>query len=449
MNRIIYLFILFSFICLSCICKSPTNSNNDSPIECPEGYHPCDSDADTLTCCPDEIPATMIQTHTPWPGLADTPWPMYMHDPQHSGRSQYSGPALGEIEWAIPVARLGNTEIFTNPVIDPNGNIILSTRHDSNGNGTLFSISPNGIINWQVYLGSEMDSSPLIAADGSIYICHANQGGWSQLFLVKLDLTGNILWEKEFDLINKQKIAGNFSPNISKDGNVIYICGFDSTLTAVNSNGSIDWRFQANSPTKGAPSISPDGQSIYFISTDNELFSINTSGTKNWSTKFPMTSNKGNSCYPVIDSDGNLYLYLDGVMRSISPDGYIRWEDTSTFLYQNYLAGCSIGPNGEVFVTSSLYVCVYNYDGTLRWSMFGYRNQNKFTIDKDGNSYIGLRNYITHDNINLYSYTPSGQERYKGLEGRFTIAAQGCISSDNFLYIGSDDDPSAAFFKIR
>ena len=448
-NNNLFLFLLIPVLLPFGCLEKTTESDPDQTIECPEDYHPCDSEADTLTCCPDEIPATMPQTHTSWPGLADTPWPMFMHDPQHSGRSPYSGPALGEIEWAIPVARLGNTEIFTNPVIDPNGNIILSTRHDQLDEGKLFSISSDSVINWRVEFGGGMDSSPLISADNHIYVCHSNQHGWSTIYLVKLDLMGNIIWKLEFDLINPNKIGENFSPNISKDGNTIYICGFDSTLTAVSSNGDIEWRFPANSPTKGAPSISPDGQSIYFISTNNELFSIDNSGNKNWSIKFPMTYNKGNSCYPAIDSDGNLYLYLDGVMRSISPDGFIRWEDQSTFFWQEYLMGCSIGPNGGIFVTAERYICVYNYDGTLRWSKSNYRNQTKFTIDKDGNSYIGLRNYTTYDNINLYSYTPSGQERYKIFEGRFTIASQGCISSDNFLYIGSDDDPSAAFFKIK
>ncbi len=436
--------IVLSLLLIGCP-KKPTEPT--PTIECPEGYHLCDSDADTLTCCPDEIPVTMTQTHVNWPGLANTPWPMFMHDPQHTGRSQYSGPALGEVEWAFPLDPF-LTEVFTNPVIDPNGNLILSTRHDQRNEGKLFSITPDGVINWKIDFGGGMDSSPLISSDNHIYVCHSDFG-WNTTFLVKLDLAGNIIWKQEFDFIRRYKDAGNLSPNISIDGKTIYICGFDSTLTAVNSNGNIEWRFQANSPTKGAPSISPDGQSIYFISRENELFSIDNSGNKNWSIKFSATYEVGNSCYPVIDSDGNLYFYLNGVIRSISPDGYIRWEDPNTFFYQEYLNGCSIGPNGGIYVTADRYISVYNYDGTLRWSRSNYRNQTKFTIDKDGNSYIGLRNYTTDDNINLYSYTPSGQERYSGIEGKFTIASQGCISSDNFLYIGSDDDITAAFFKIR
>ena len=449
-NNNLFLFLLILVLLPFGCLEKTTESDPDPTIECPEDYHPCDSEADTLTCCPDEIPATMPQTHTSWPGLADTPWPMFMHDPQHSGRSPYSGPALGEIEWAIPVARLGNTEIFTNPVIDPNGNIILSTRHIAGGNGKLFSISPDSVINWRVDLGGDMDSSPLISADNHIYVCHSGWG-WNGLYLVKLDLMGNIIWKLEFNLINRNNVGGNFSPNISKDGNTIYICGFDSTLTAIGSDGNIRWRFPANSTTKGAPSISPDGQSIYFISTNNELFSIDNSGNKNWSIKFPMTYNKGNSCYPAIDSDGNLYLYLDGVMRSISPDGYIRWEDQSTFFWQEYLNGCSIGPNGGIYVTAARYVSVYNYDGTLRWFMSNYRNQSKFTIDREGNSYIGLSDYNlpVENYLNLYSFLPSGTQRYAGVKGLFTLASQSCISSDNFLYIGSDSHITAAFFKIR
>ena len=32
------------------------------------------------------------QVDIPWPSLADTPWPMFHHDPQSTGRSKYAGP---------------------------------------------------------------------------------------------------------------------------------------------------------------------------------------------------------------------------------------------------------------------------------------------------------------------------------------------------------------------
>ena len=45
------------------------------------------------------------QEEIPWPSLADSPWPMYHHDPQNTGRTNYSGPfsisSITEIKSAI------------------------------------------------------------------------------------------------------------------------------------------------------------------------------------------------------------------------------------------------------------------------------------------------------------------------------------------------------------
>ena len=230
-------------------------------IECPEDYHPCESEADTLTCCPDEIPGTITQTHVPWPGLADTPWPMYMHDPQHTGRSQYDGPELGEVEWAINIT----SEVFSNPVLDPNGNIIVSSRLDLGGHQKLQSITPEGTLNWEVEFGGHIDSSPLISADHHIYVCHSDQANSRTLYLVKLDLNGNIIW-KYYLGEYLRGTRGTFSPNISIDGNTIFVCGVDSSLIAINSNRNIAWKFSKSLETvTGEVSISPDGESIYVI----------------------------------------------------------------------------------------------------------------------------------------------------------------------------------------
>ena len=39
------------------------------------------------------------QEHIPWPSLADSPWTMFHHDPQSTGRSQYVGPQIGNVKW--------------------------------------------------------------------------------------------------------------------------------------------------------------------------------------------------------------------------------------------------------------------------------------------------------------------------------------------------------------
>lgn len=451
--------IVFSLMFIGC----PEPPTEPTPtIECPDGYHPCDSEADTLTCCPDEIPATITQTHAHWPGLADTPWPMYMHDPQHTGRSQYDGPELGKVEWALNIT----SEIFSNPVIDPNGNIIVSARLDLGGFQKLLSVTPEGTINWEVEFGGHIDSSPLISADNHIYVCHSEQSNSRNLYLVKLDLAGNIIWK--YDLSEYHKgTKGTFSPNISIDGKTIFISGADSSLFAINTNGNLKWKL-STSPEfyNGELSISPNGESIYLVTNENRLVSVDTSGVLNWSFYIGTPSSVGWNGHnyhetslsaPTIDSDGNIYTYSNLGMHSISPEGYLRWEYPMTNFSLDYNNGITIGPFGGIFMTSFPKIAVFNFDGSLRWEK-SYWNQNRFILDRQGNSYLGIfasREY-TPDNsiINFISFKPSGVIKYiirLGPEESYTpdIDSPGCIYNDNTYFVGSDPGSPILFFKIK
>jgi len=71
-------FLLFAILFTTC--KEPTTLIDPSPKE-------------------DIVP----QTDIPWSSLADTPWPMHHHDPQSTGRSNYSGPQNGIISKKVYV----------------------------------------------------------------------------------------------------------------------------------------------------------------------------------------------------------------------------------------------------------------------------------------------------------------------------------------------------------
>ncbi len=463
-NNYFYLFILIVTLGLfNSSCKLfCTEEKTEPTIECPEGYHPCDSDADTLTCCPDEIPATMTQTHAPWPGLADTPWPMYMHDPQHTGRSQYDGPELGEVEWAITET----AEVFSNPVIDPNGNILVSSRLDLGGHQKLQSITPDGAVNWTVEFGGHIDSSPLISADNHIYVCHSEQDGSRTLYLVKLDLNGNIIWKYDLGRINRWN-KGTFSPNISIDGETIYVCGIDSSLIAINSNGNIDWKFlKKQEVITGEVSISPDGESIYVITNRNNLISINTFGEEIWSVKLDTTQTwvytMGDTTYtaiispPTIDTDGNIYLSSHTKMISISPHGFIRWKnEQGTFISPTLHSGVSIGPDGMIYTTSGSSVFAFYYNGYLAWNRQTGLLFAKLVIDKSGNLYLGTTRgigYITDDHTNFVSFDNMGLIRYAillNINHVPDIDSTPCISQTNIIYVGSDAGSPNGFFKLK
>lgn len=41
------------------------------------------------------------QQDIPWPGLANSPWPIFHADPQNTGRSKYAGPLSGKVLYKI------------------------------------------------------------------------------------------------------------------------------------------------------------------------------------------------------------------------------------------------------------------------------------------------------------------------------------------------------------
>lgn len=460
-NNFLFLFILILVLLPFGCLEKTTESDPDPTIECPEGYHPCDSEADTLTCCPDEVPATMTQTHAPWPGLADTPWPMFMHDPQHTGRSQYEGPLTGEIEWSLDP----NSEIFSNPVIDPFGNYIISARHDLGGNQKLLSITPDGNINWEVNFGGHLDSSPLISVDNHIYVCYSEQNASKHIYLVKTDMTGNILWNYDLGYINTIR-SGKFSPNISIDGYTIYISGADSSLYAINSNGTLNWKLKSPPHVyNGELTVSPNGETIYLGTNINNLVAVDTSGTVKWSIPFGSpnkTFKNGEQFFdtsisaPCLDTDGNIYFFSKTGVHSLSPEGYIRWESSMENFSLGYNNGVTIGPLGEIYIASTPKIAVFNYDGSLRWDK-SYWNQNRLIIDQQGNSFFGIfasRDYTPDQSIiNFLSFNSDGYIRFMTMlgsnSGIVDIDSPGSINSDNTLIVGSDGGLPNEIFKIK
>jgi hypothetical protein len=71
-------------------------------------------------------------------GLANAPWPMFQHDPQHTGRSPYVGPASPTLKW-----RYERDSKLYYPAIGADGTIYVGSDY-----GYLYAISPDGKEKW-------------------------------------------------------------------------------------------------------------------------------------------------------------------------------------------------------------------------------------------------------------------------------------------------------------
>src|SRR5208337_4114657 len=95
-----------------------------------------------------------------------TIWPMFRHDMQHTGRSQFDTSAnIGALKWAFTTGLY----IDSSPAVGADGTIYVGSE-DHN----LYAINPDGNLKWTFATGGGLYSSPALGADGTIYV-----GSWS------------------------------------------------------------------------------------------------------------------------------------------------------------------------------------------------------------------------------------------------------------------------------
>ena len=131
--------------------------------------------------------------------------------------------------------------------------------------GYIYSISPAGKFNWVDNLLGDVDSSPALGSDGTIYI------GADNFHVYSLNpATGSVNWV----MPTRDKVKS--SPAIASDG-TIYIGSNDGSLYGFNPDGTVKLQFiagdTASSTVNSGPSIGSDG-TIYFTSADNKIFAL-------------------------------------------------------------------------------------------------------------------------------------------------------------------------------
>ncbi len=342
----------FSFLILSC------KDEGTPPIELPEGY----------------------QEDITWPSLADSPWPMNHHDPQSTGRSKYSGPKFGIIEWEKDSIYMeGGISIGPDSTI-----YFVSVTPNNKG---LYAVKPDGKVRWilkDIIKSMEVFSAPLIASDGTIYVGGGLEG---KLYAVNPD--GTLKWELQTLEFNYQ-----VGLNIGKDGTLYLLNGGPRTiskLVAINPTGKIDWYYEnemIDYSGGSGTSISPDGRTIYVPGKNPTIFAID---LETHQLKWTF----GNSRYqatPSVDNIGNIY--------------FIAKSDT---VNSGYTSIYCLKSNGKIKWS-------YNFG----WSAEVFHFVSEGAIDREGNYYFSLDT--------LYSFDYNGNRRWKM---DITGSDEGSIVCDN------------------
>jgi len=339
---------------------------------------------------------------------ADSPWPMFRQNPQHTGRSPYSCPwTVPYLKWTFYAgyAGYGSVGIYSSPAIGADGTIYVGSN-----DGKLYAINPDGSHSWNFTTGGRVESSPAIGADGTIYV------GSDKLYAINPD--GSHSWNFT---------AGGWvysSPAIGANG-TIYV-GSSDKLYAINPDGSHSWNFTTGGSIRSSPAIGADG-TIYVGSDDWKLWAINPDGSHSWN----FTTGAGVWSSPAIGSDGTIYVgSWDNNLYAINPDGSHSWNFTAGNGIQSSPA---IGANGTIYVgswDSKLYAI--NPDGSQSWKRTGCAVNSSPAIGADGTIYVGS------NDGKLWAINPDGSTKWRFTTGG-PVECSPAIGADGTIYVGSND----------
>jgi len=355
-------------------------------------------------------------------GLADSPSPTYQGDNNNTGQSEYTG-----LQNNTTNTKWNNSNIVltgdTGVSIGSDGTIYVGAS------GSLYALYPNGIIKWIYYGGSTPTlgkdgiiytivnnsylqalrpdgtskwsyyiigaTSPVIGADGTIYVASWDNSGFLETALYAINPDGTLKWNST--LTNAGSIYGHMV--IGSDG-TIYVPG--PSLYAVNPDGTIRWTYDFADHQSTSPSIGPDG-TIYIVASTGSswknpsfLYAINPDGTLKWA--YPTSRTTTGSA--AIGSDGIIYLLNGGNLIAINPDGTQKWNCT-------VVAGSSyspvIGADGTIYCGLS----AVSPDGLVKWNCTSISVTSNPVIDSDGTMYIGTNKglYAFRSIVANFNYT--------------------------------------------
>jgi hypothetical protein len=346
-TRQIILFILFLFPFNFCDSTDPKPPDNKPP-----GY----------------------QEDIPWPSLANSPWPIHHSDAQSTGRSQYTGPSAGVVEWTYPLLN----DFRSGIVLSEDQQIIFSTNHD------LMSLTTEGNKNWDIRVyGFKINSTPLITNSNDIIFFD----GYTKILSINMNRDTNWAYEFELSDMNVKSLCTD------KEGNIFFTTsgGNSGTFYSLSMNGELNWKIEDSKFYKlynaNQMSFSPNGRYIYFPAQNVSILAIDiTERTIAWEYGNEFSSNS------IVDSYGNIYFQTTTGLFSIDEKGTENWRyiHGHSDYYSLTTSPCIDRDGNLYFGTDTLYSL--NYKGELRWKQYlkGICDA-PIVCDNENNVYVGAR----------------------------------------------------------
>ena len=281
---------------------------------------------------------------------------------------------------------------------------------------------------WHCQTGLIGQSSPAVAADGTVYVVGGNS-------LCAIDPSGSLKWRY-------QTGGGISSPAVAADGTVYVGGSYDGNyFYAIDPNGSLKWRYQTYHQVNASPAIAADG-TVYFGSEDSCLYAFEPNGALKWrySTGGLVRSS------PAIAADGTVYVgSTDRHLYAINPDSTLKWRfETAEAIG---FASPAVAADGTVYVGSAKRLYAIDQNGNFKWSM-GTANtiMSSPALAPDGTVYVGSYDHCLH------AIAPNGDIKWYYDTGEPVLSSPAVVA-DGTVYFGSDDgclyviDPNGSLIR--
>jgi outer membrane protein assembly factor BamB len=333
--------------------------------------------------------------------LKTAAWPMLGHDSLHTGQSEYTEKAFGELKWRYQMG-----SVASSPAVGFDGAVYVGS-----GDKYLYALNPNGTLKWRYQTSWGVSTSPAIAADGTVYVSSGDN------YLYALNPDGTLKW--------RYQMSDYFStsPAIATDGTV-YVGSY-----ALNPNGTLKWRCQMRGDVTTSPAIGSDG-TVYVGTSEDALYALNPDGTVKWAHGVC-----GVPSSPAIAADGTVYVGGENnlpftCLDALNPDGTVKW---SYPVYDYDIGSPAIGSDGTVYVGFGGYLYALNPDGTVKWRyQTSWGVSTSPAIAADGTVFFATYGFGT------CALNPDGTFKWS-YEGYGTHCSP-AIAADGTVYVSSDDN---------
>jgi outer membrane protein assembly factor BamB len=307
-----------------------------------------------------------------------SPWPKFRRDARQDGRSPARGRPGGKY-FSFPTGK----GIFSSPIVAADGTIYVGSADK-----TFYAVNPDGSLRWKAETGEIIDSAGLLDDHGLVYF--GSGDGMERALDAK---TGAPVWTMTADAPTGRAFIRWFEGNvaIAPGGDLIvpndnhYVYDVDRTT------GKVSWRDSFPDQTWSLPAIDDAGDMFLGNNNIDDAFGPNVNalgptGATLWSYMTLGTM----AASPLVTGGQVLAGGFDGILYAFdAKTGAKNW----TFLARDHLYASPAEAADGTIVQAGADGSVYGLDpatGSVRWS-YDTRDpiRSSPAIDGDGNIYVG------------------------------------------------------------